>query len=84
MIDDKPAALSAFRDRSVEAKKDRNRYAGQNALSRVGSDLDGTLNFRVNSGLKAEFDKLCKANHTTSARELKRFMSEAIATQSLI
>ena len=35
------------------------------------SDLDTTLNIKVNSLLKAEFEKLCKKNHSNLSRELK-------------
>ena len=29
------------------------------------------MNFKVNSLLKAEFDKLCKKSHSNSSREIK-------------
>ena len=35
------------------------------------SNLDTTMNFKVNSLLKAEFDKLCKKSHSNSSREIK-------------
>lgn len=76
--------LSHFRDRASKSKAGRSDYAGNVAFSQIGTDLDGTLNFRVNSGLKSEFDKLCRANHTNVAREIKRFMTEAIRSQTLI
>ena len=34
------------------------------------SNLDTTMNFKVNSLLKAEFDKLCKKSHSNSSREI--------------
>lgn len=82
-LDDSPG-LTSFKLRSSSSKAGRSDYAGNVALAQVGADLDGTLNFRVNSGLKAEFDKLCRTNHTSAARELKRFMTEAIRSQTLI
>lgn len=56
---------------------------GAEALSRVGDDLDARVNFRVNSVLKAEFESVCKRNHTTISREIKRFMTESVRTQKL-
>ena len=35
------------------------------------SNLDTTMNFKVNSLLKSEFDKLCKKSHSNSSREIK-------------
>lgn len=56
---------------------------GVEALSRCGTDLDDRINFRVNSGLKSEFEKLCKLNHTTPSREIKQFMKRAIQHQQI-
>lgn len=76
--------LLQFRNRAARSKAGRSDYAGNVSLSEVGLELDSTLNFRVNKGLKAEFDKLCRSNHSSTARELKRFMTEAIRTQTLL
>lgn len=50
----------------------------------VKNDLDSVVNFKVNSILKREFDSLCKANHTSMSREIKRFMTEAVRIQRLL
>lgn len=42
------------------------------------SDLDTTMNFKVNSSLKAEFDTLCKKKHSNPSREIKFFMLKSI------
>lgn len=42
------------------------------------SNLDTTMNFKVNSLLKAEFDKLCKKSHSNSSREIKLFMLRSV------
>lgn len=42
------------------------------------SDLDTTINFKVNSLLKAKFETLCKNSHSNTSRELKLFMLKAI------
>ena len=36
------------------------------------------MNFKVNSLLKAEFDKLCKKSHSNSSREIKLFMLRSV------
>lgn len=40
--------------------------------------LDSVINFKVNSHLKAEFDRVCKENHSNLSRELKVFMLNVI------
>lgn len=42
------------------------------------SVLDSTMNFKVNSLLKEEFNKVCKKSHTNSSREIKLFMLNAV------
>ncbi|MCU9474846.1 hypothetical protein OE312_32440 [Pseudomonas aeruginosa] len=84
MADEDSPELLRFKQHAGSAKAGRSEYAGNVAISKVGFDLDATFNFRLNSGLKAEFEKLCKLNHTNSAREIKRFMIEAIRSQRLI
>ncbi len=42
------------------------------------SDLDTTINFKVNSLLKEKFETLCKNSHSNTSRELKLFMLRAI------
>ena len=42
------------------------------------SDLDTTMNFKVNSLLKDEFDKVCKKSHTNFSRGIKLFMLNAV------
>lgn len=42
------------------------------------SDLDTTINFKVNSLLKAEFEKVCKKSHSNPSREIKLFMLRAV------
>ena len=37
------------------------------------SDLDTTMNFKVNSLLKDEFNKVCKKSHSNFSREIKLF-----------
>ncbi len=47
------------------------------------TDLDSVVNFKVNSKLKAEFDRLCKVEHSTVSRELKRYMTSVIKAQKI-
>lgn len=42
------------------------------------SDLDTTMNFKVNSSLKSEFESLCKKKHSNPSREIKLFMLKSI------
>ena len=42
------------------------------------SDLDTTMNFKVNSLLKEEFNNVCKKSHTNSSREIKLFMLNVV------
>ena len=42
------------------------------------SDLDTTFNFKVNSLLKHEFEKVCKVTHSNPSREIKLFMLRAV------
>ncbi|WP_333661901.1 hypothetical protein [Acinetobacter sp.] len=42
------------------------------------SDLDTTFNFKVNSLLKKEFEKVCKVTHSNPSREIKLFMLRAV------
>lgn len=76
--------LKVFIDRADRRKESAKNWAGDRAIEQIGVELDTTMNFRLNSKLKHEFDYLCKINHTTMARELKRFMTEAIRIQRLI
>lgn len=45
---------------------------------------DSVMTIRVNSALKKHFEELCKADHSTVSRELKRYMSVAIRIQKLL
>ncbi len=42
------------------------------------SDSDTTMNFKVNSLLKDEFNKVCKKSHSNFSREIKLFMLNAV------
>lgn len=76
--------LDLVRRVSAESRAIHAHSAGLKALSAVTSDLDDRINFRVNSGLKREFEKVCSANHTTVSREIKRFMTAVVRAQEII
>ena len=42
------------------------------------SDLDTTMNFKVNSVLKDEFNRICNKSHSNSSREIKLFMLRVV------
>ena len=48
------------------------------------SELDVTLNLRVNKLLRADFDRLCRSKHTNMSREIKRYMSLAVKANDLM
>lgn len=47
-------------------------------LEDVSNDLDAVINFKVNSLVKNEFEKICKKSHSNVSRELKLFMFQVI------
>jgi len=53
------------------------------ALSTLADTQDDRINFRINSLIKQEFERLCKARGSTLSREIKRFMVDAVRTQKL-
>lgn len=54
-----------------------------NTNNDFGHDLDTTITFRVNSELKEEFAKLCKADYSDISKELNAFMRKAVSKQRL-
>lgn len=54
-----------------------------NVLANLADTQDDRINFRINSVIKEEFERLCKARQSTLSRELKRLMVEAIRAQKL-
>lgn len=42
------------------------------------NDLDTVINFKVNSSVKKEFDRICKKEHSSISRELKLYMLQII------
>lgn len=47
-------------------------------LKASSNDLDAVVNFKVNSAVKKEFDRICKQNHSSVSRELKLYMLQII------
>lgn len=45
--------------------------------------LDTTINLKINSELKKDFERICKENHSNISREIKLFMSEVVKKNSL-
>lgn len=76
--------LSKIESFAKEAREKQDIEKGYEASKRIGEELDSRVNFRVNSGLKEEFEKVCKQNHTTLSRELKRYMSEIVRIQRIL
>lgn len=42
-----------------------------------------TFNMRINEGLRSDFDKLCRDNHTNMTAEVKRFIRLAVDKQKI-
>lgn len=42
-----------------------------------------TFNMRINEGLRSDFDKLCRDNHTNMTVEVKRFIRLAVEKQKI-
>ncbi|WP_268796417.1 hypothetical protein [Pseudomonas huanghezhanensis] len=76
--------LVQFRNQSNRVRDQRAGLTAFKRLDAVGEELDSTLNFRVNSGLKAEFEKLCRQSESNIARELKLYMRAAITAGRLL
>lgn len=45
--------------------------------------LDTTINLKINSELKKDFERICKENHSNISREIKLFMSDVVKKNSL-
>jgi hypothetical protein len=50
-------------------------------LASLADNEDGRVNFRIQSALKAEFERLCQQRSSTLSRELRRFMIQTITRQ---
>ena len=59
-----------------------NLVSGAKAKSTHSND-SVTFNMRINSGLKDDFDKLCRDNHTNMTAEVKRFIRLAVEKQKI-
>ena len=59
-----------------------NLVSGSKAESTRSND-NVTFNMRINSGLKDDFDKLCRDNHTNMTAEVKRFIRLAVEKQKI-
>jgi len=76
--------IDHLRQRSTRIGNDRSSLTAHKRIDSIGEDLDSTLNFKLNSGLKAEFEKLCKQHDSNVSRELKRYMRAAVIAGSLL
>ncbi|MFA0968786.1 hypothetical protein [Pseudomonas amygdali] len=69
--------------RSLAFRDNRSSLTAFKRFEAIGDELDTTLNFKLNSGLKSEFDKLCKENESNISRELKLYMKAAVISGKL-
>jgi hypothetical protein len=53
-------------------------------LATLADSQNDRINFRINSVIKEEFERLCNARSSTLSREIKRFMVESIRKQKLL
>ena len=73
MTNSDPLEMARLLRERVEERRD--------LLSKVEdsfSDLDTTMNFKVNILLKEEFNNVCKKSHTNPSREIKLFMLNVV------
>ncbi|KWS96896.1 MULTISPECIES: hypothetical protein [Pseudomonas] len=85
MSEDDNSPIIPFRDKANRIKdKDRSTGPYKVREAQNSGDLDTTLTLRINSRLKSHFEELCKSEHTTLSREVKRYITEAVRTQTLI
>lgn len=47
-------------------------------IENASNDLDSVINFKVNSLMKEEFERICKKSHSNVSRELKLYMFQVI------
>jgi hypothetical protein len=76
--------LETFRARSSKVQDNRDALTAHARFDQIGEELDSTLNFKVNSGLKSEFEKLCKNNESNVSREIKLYMRAAVISGKLL
>lgn len=55
----------------------------EQVMSEIGTDLDSSINYKVNSVLKQKFSDICKRNQTDMSTELKAFMLKAVLENKL-
>lgn len=65
--------------RDPELQDERDRV--NQILANLADNEDGRINFRINSVIKDDFDRLCRRRGSTLSRELRRFMLQAISRQ---
>lgn len=76
--------IDIFRARSSKVQDNRNVLTAHARFDLIGEELDSTLNFKVNSGLKSQFEKLCKDNESNVSREIKLYMRAAVISGKLL
>lgn len=78
LVDNDPLTNLKNMQKSIDEKRQLVEKIDESFL-----DLDTTMNFKVNSLLKAEFENLCKKNHSNPSREIKLFMLRSIKSNRL-
>jgi hypothetical protein len=61
---------------NLARKQERDKLVSE--IMNTLDQLDAVINFRISSPAKAEFERLCKENHSTVSRELKVFIFNSI------
>ncbi|WP_165666186.1 hypothetical protein [Metapseudomonas otitidis] len=64
-------------DQDLQRERDRVNLI----LANLADNEDARINFRTNSLIKEEFERLCRSRGSTLSRELRRFMAQAISRQ---
>lgn len=72
-LDNDPIEKFKSMQKGIDAHKER-----VEKIDESFHDLDTTMNFKVNSLLKSEFEQVCKKSHSNPSREIKLFMLRAV------
>lgn len=66
---------------SVESLEKLHRDYVARILANLADNEDGRINFRINSAVKKEFDRLCQKRKSSVSRELRRYMISVVSKQ---
>lgn len=75
--------MSSESKKAEDFLKQIDSFLNRNEPESTRSNASVTFNMRIAQGLKDDFDKLCRDNHTNMTAEVKRFIRLAVEEQRL-